>query len=102
MAPDSSGNFRYGLSEWQLEPVLPVRGETLEAAMAPGSEFRQIADGIDPRQTAVTFWVYGDSFAVFRQLRDFLYERDIVVAGRPLPKGIPIASSRRGSISRGQ
>jgi hypothetical protein len=100
--PEASGGFRYGLSDWQLEPILPVRGETADAALADGSEFRQIIDRIDPQQTVVTFWVYPDSFALFRRLRDFLYERDVVVAGRPLPQGIPVASSRRGTVSRGQ
>ena len=78
------------------------RGETLQTALVDGSEFRQIVDGLDPERTAVTFWVYPDSFELFRRLRDILYQRDIIVAGRPLPDGIPIASSRRGSISRGQ
>jgi hypothetical protein len=100
--PESSGGFRYGLSEWQIEPIALARGEMSEAAFAAGSEFRQIADGIDPQQTAVTFWVYPDSFDLFRRLRDYLYVRDIVVAGRPLPDGVPISSSRRGTVSRGQ
>ena len=82
--------------------MLPVRGETAERALVQGSDFRQLVDGIDPQQTVVTFWVYPDSFALFRRLRDFLYTRDVVVAGRPLPEGVPIASSRRGSVSRGQ
>jgi hypothetical protein len=47
-------------------------------------------------------WVYPDSFLLYRQLRDFMHEHDIVVAGRPLLNGMPIASSRRGSASRGQ
>src|SRR5262249_15592970 len=85
-APGSgSGGFRYGVSEWQIEPVALSRGETLGQALRDGSEFRQIVDGIDPQQTAVTFWVYPDSFEVYRRLRDLLYERDVVVAGRPLP-----------------
>jgi hypothetical protein len=100
--PESSGGFRYGLSEWQVEPMLPIRGETAETALVQGSDFRQLVDGIDPQQTVVTFWVYPDSFALFRRLRDFLYTRDVVIAGRPLPDGVPIASSRRGSVSRGQ
>jgi hypothetical protein len=100
--PEGAGSYRYGLSQWQIEPVDPARGETFAAALQAGSDFRQIADGIDSQLTAVTFWVYPDSFDLFRKLRDFLYERDIVVAGRPLPDGIPIASSRRGTMSRGQ
>jgi hypothetical protein len=100
--PEDKANFRYGLSAWEVEPIAPVRGEPAEAALATGSEFRQIVDHLDPRQTVVTFWVYPDSFALYRQLRDYLYDRDVVVAGRPLPEGVPIASSRRGTVSRGQ
>jgi hypothetical protein len=47
-------------------------------------------------------WVYPDSFAAYRALRDYLHGRDVVVAGRPLPEGVQIASSRSGSVSRGQ
>jgi hypothetical protein len=100
--PSETGSFRYGLSEWHLEAVAPARGESLMAALAAGSEFRQIVDPIAPEHAAVTFWVYPDSFELFRKLRDYLYERDVVVAGRPLPEGMPIASSRRGSRSLGQ
>jgi hypothetical protein len=100
--PDAEANFRYGLSQWVVEPIAPQRGETLETALTPGSEFRRVIDGADPRHTVVTFWVYPDSFAAFRGLRDHLYEQSIEVAGRPLPDGIPIASSRHGTASRGQ
>ncbi len=102
IVPDPNANFRYGVSEWHLEPVDPGRGETTEAALAKGSQFRQIVDPLDPQITAVTFWVYPDSFTIYRQLRDYLFEHNIMVAGRPLPEGKPITSSRRGSASRGQ
>ncbi len=101
-APPEGNSFRYGLTAWQIEPVTPIRGEDITTALAGGSEFRQIVDRLDAQQTAVTFWVYPDSFDLFRKLRDYLYERDVMVAGRPLPDGVPIASSRRGSVSRGQ
>jgi FtsZ-binding cell division protein ZapB len=87
---------------WEVEPVTPDRGEALEAALAPGSEFRRIIDSIEPAQTAVTLCVYPDSFALYRKLRDFMHERDIVVAGRPLPEGAGISASRHGTASRGQ
>ena len=38
----------------------------------------------------------------YPDIRGKLQPGDIIVAGRPLPAGIPIASSRRGSASRGQ
>jgi hypothetical protein len=98
----SSRGFRYGLTAWVLEPVQVNRGEPLERALTPGSQFRQVIDGGVPEQTVVTFWVYPDSFALFRQLRDFLYERGLEVAGRPLPEEAPIAASQQGTRSRGQ
>ncbi len=72
-SPSPGGGFRIGLSEWELEPMDPHRGETLEAALAPTSEFRRVVDHIEPRQAAVTMWVYPDSFPLFRRLRDYLY-----------------------------
>jgi hypothetical protein len=102
-APDERTNFRYGISSWKVVPLDPKRGETAEQALAPGSAFRKVVDAIDPNETAVTFWVYPDSFATYRTVRDALYDRDVVVAGRPLPEGYPIsASSRHGTASRGQ
>jgi hypothetical protein len=100
--PSGESGFRYGLSEWQVEAIASVRGETAPEALAPRSQFRQIVDVLDPQQTVATFWVYPDSFALFRQLRDYLYERELEVAGRPLPEGVPIMSSRQGTVSRGQ
>jgi hypothetical protein len=82
--------------------VTDPRGESIDAALVPHSEFRQIADALDPQQCTVTFWVYPDSFALFRRLRDYLYERDVIVAGRPLSDGMAIASSKHGTRSRGQ
>jgi hypothetical protein len=96
-----SGTFRCSIS-WEAVPVLPRRGEAADDALKGGSEFRRVVDNLDPQQTAVTMWVYPDSFALYRRLRDYLHERDVVVAGRPLPEGFPIASNRHGSASRGQ
>jgi hypothetical protein len=100
--PDPRSNFRYGLNGWEVQPVQEERGETADAALASGSAFRRVADGIDPAQTAVTLWVYPDSFPLYRRLRDYLHQRDAVVAGRPLPDGVPIASRPQGTASRGQ
>lgn len=101
-ADPEGGSFRYGLSEWVAEPVRPRRGEAQAEALAAGSDFRRLVDTLDPQQSVVTFWIYPDSFALYRRLRDYLYERDLVVAGRPLPLHVPITCSRHGSLSRGQ
>src|SRR5262249_5825911 len=101
-SPDPAAGFRFGLDMWEAEPVVAVRGELPEAALAEGSEFRRLIDRLDARQTAVTFWVYPDSFDLYRRLRDYCVRRDILVAGRPLPLSVPMASSRHGTVSRGQ
>ncbi len=87
---------------WQVETIAPERGETEATALAAGSEFRRLIDGLEPAQTAVTLCVYPDSFALYRKLRDYMHERDIVVAGRAIPDGAGISASRHGTLSRGQ
>jgi hypothetical protein len=94
--------YGYGLSEWHIEPVVYERGETADKALQPNSDFRHVVDGLSPTAAVVTFWVYPDSFDAYRRLRDYLQDREITVAGRPLPDGVPIASSRHGTVSRGQ
>ena len=96
------GQFRYSATGWVLEPLAPDRGEPVEKALAAGSDFRKAVDAIDPGRTAVTLWVYPDSFVLYRRLRDYLHDREIVVAGRPLAEGLPIATSSQGTTSRGQ
>jgi hypothetical protein len=98
----SNGSYRFGVSSWEAEPVVLERGETVEQALIQSSAFRKVIDSLDPQQTAVTLWAYPDSFAMYRRLRDYLHGRGFMVAGRPLPEGVPIASSRKGTTSRGQ
>jgi hypothetical protein len=99
--PSPQAGFRLDY-RFVVEPVTAQRGETLTTALTPGSDFRQLVDKLDPRLTVVTFHVYPDSYAMFRQLRDYLYERDIEVAGMPQPEGEPITFSPHGVMSRGQ
>jgi hypothetical protein len=101
-SPTGHERFGYGVSRGIIEPMAAIRGETLEQALAANSEFRHQCDGLSPALGAVTFWVYPDSFALYRQLRDYLADRDITVAGRPLPEGVPMTVSTHGSLSRGQ
>jgi hypothetical protein len=100
-APQERIYFGYHMSKFVVEPIVPTRGETVEQALKPTSEFRQTVDALDS-QVVVTFWVYPDSFALFRVLRDYLAERGVEVAARPLPMGEPIAGSPHGTRSRGQ
>ncbi len=102
LPPAEERQFRYGLGKWELIPVWPVRGDPAADALKEGSRFRTVVDPLDPEQVVLTFFVYPDSFELFRELRDYLHERGFVVAGRPLPPGYPIYGSKNGSVSRGQ
>ena len=99
--PNGDTNFRYGVSGWVAERVSNSIGEAAEVALRDKSAFRTVADAAD-KHTVVTFWVYPDSFETFRRLRDYLQQRGVEVAGRPLPEGVPIAASKYGTASRGQ
>jgi hypothetical protein len=99
--PIDRNYFGYRLGRFTVEPITNDRGETLEQALRPSSEFRQTVDALDS-QTVVTFWVYPDSFAIFRTLREYLYQRGVEVAARPLNMDQPIAGSPSGTKSRGQ
>lgn len=92
----------YDLLGWEIIPAREVRGESYQETRLPGSSYRRAVNRLDPNDATITFWVYPDSFAIYRQLRDYLYRKDVEVAGRPLPAGVPIRASRHGSRSRGQ
>jgi hypothetical protein len=99
--PIDRNYFGYRLGRFTVEPITANRGETIEQALRPTSDFRQTVDALDG-QTVVTFWVYPDSFAIFRTLREYLYQRGVEVAARPLANGQSIQGSPSGSKSRGQ
>ena len=92
----------YGLGGWELVPTSEVRGETLSQAVQPASDFLRALSLPEPSRDALTFWVYPDSFALFRRLRDMLTPRGYLVAGRPLPADMAIRGSPSGSLSAGQ
>ena len=83
----------------ELLPESHRLGEPLDAALAPGSRFREKLSMVSPRQYTITVWTYPDSFDEFRKLKKELYDLGYAVAGRPLPEGMPIGASPHGSRS---
>jgi hypothetical protein len=100
--PSKDQGFGYAVTEWEVVPVRKDRGETARVALTANSAFRRIVDSLDTDQAVLTFFVYEDSFATFRTLREYLSERGFLVAGRPLPKDAPIGGSPKGTKSRAQ
>lgn len=93
--------FRIAITEWTLQPQHDLPAETAEQALSPGSRFQQSLSRGTPGGV-LTFWVYPDSFETFRELQKFAHEHGFLVAGRPLPTGVPISGSPNGSRSSAQ
>ena len=90
------------LKRWTLIPQSFQLGETAEAALAEGSEFRRALSQFDPRRATVTVWTYPDSYAAFRLLKKELFRLGYPTAARPLPEGHPISGSPDGTKSSAQ
>lgn len=88
--------------EFKLQPVVGMKGETLNEALASTSDFHQVLANEKPGRTTVTVWTYPDSFNEFRAIKKHLFSRGFPTAGRPLPHGTPIAGSPNGSRSAAQ
>ena len=96
-----SGLVRITLSEWQLQPEPDLETETAEEALQLGSNFIRALRLADA-DASLTFWVYPDSFELFRKVQQYAHTVGFVVAARPLPFGVQIAGSPQGSRSAGQ
>jgi len=90
------------ISQWTVIPVAGQVGEPIDEALAPNSEFRRALAGCKPDQTTLTVWVYPDSFDAFRRLRKELHQLGYKVAARPLPEGVMIAGSPKGTKSEAE
>jgi hypothetical protein len=93
--------YRVGVGAWELVPEPDLVSETAEEALRAGSRFASALQLATPR-SAVTFWVYPDSFGLFRKLQSAAHGEGFIVSGRPLPEGVPIAGSPNGTRSTGQ
>ena len=89
------------LSKWRLVPEPDLDTEGADEALKPGSDFLRFLRGADA-DTTITFWVYPDSFPLYRRLQEFAHHENFTVAARPLPHGYPITGAPTGSRSSGQ
>lgn len=95
--------LRSELTGLVIEPVEGNLGEPITQVLTSGRSVLDIElAGRDPATTTVTVWVYPDSFADFRRLKEYLYARGFATAARPLPEGTPISGGPRGSRSAAQ
>ena len=85
-----------------IEPLRSPHGQPIAEVLDGGSLLDVELAGRDAESTTVTVWVYPDSFAAFRKLKEHLYARGFATAARPLPEGHPIMASPNGSRSDAQ
>jgi hypothetical protein len=95
------GAVKIGLSEFVIRPTLSIEEEVAERSLRrDGLVWRRLS--AQPPGSPVTLWVYPDSFSEYRLVASFAHRNGFIVAGRPLPKGMPIAGSPQGSKSVAQ
>lgn len=96
-----TGMYRISVAQWELQVGEDSVSEPVDKALLPGSRFYQALLQAENDDT-LTFWVYPDSFEAFRRLKAYCHEQNFLVAGRPMPAGLPIAGSPHGTRSSGQ
>jgi hypothetical protein len=80
-------------------PIAEPPGEPAEDAMRGDSELHHYLRRLRPDGTTVTVWTYPGNYDRLRELKRSIRELGFQIAVRPLPKGMPIGASQRGSES---
>lgn len=93
------GGSYFQVTYVEFIPVSSQLGEPVDVALRPGSQFRETLQMFSPGRYTITVWCYPDSFDEFRKLKKELYALGYSVAARPLPEGMPIGASPRGTKS---
>jgi len=94
-------SIRIGISELVILPDSGLEEEGIVKSLQPGGLVYRHLSPLSPG-SPVTLWVYPDSFADYREVTAFARQNGFVVAGRPLPAGMPITGSTHGSRSVAQ
>ena len=102
----SGGRFgtatRIQLVRMTVEPLQEPYGEPIQGVLQNGDVIDIELAGRSIGNTTITVWVYPDSFAAFRKLKENLYAKGYATAARPLPMDRAISGGPQGSRSRAQ
>ncbi|MCA9124773.1 MAG: hypothetical protein H6822_33215 [Planctomycetaceae bacterium] len=93
---------RVELDNFVLIPVDETLGEPVSESFLDGSKLHSMLLKNDPNKSTITIWTYPDSFNEFRELKQELFSRGYLTASRPMPAGVPIGGSPRGTRSAAQ
>ncbi len=92
----------FELERFELETAAGAPTESMQDALSPTGRLRLELASRKPSETVVTVWVYADSFAEFGELKSQLFQDGFLCAARPLPEGMHIGASPRGTRSSAQ
>ncbi len=92
----------FELERFELETAAGAPSEPMEDALSPTGRLRLELASRNPAETVVTAWVYPDSFGEFGLLKSQLFKDGFLCAARPLPEGMHIGASPRGTRSSAQ
>ena len=90
------------LDKFELDPTQEVVREPLMQSLRNNGRLRIELSGYPARESTITAWVYPNSFETFRQLKELLFKEGYMTAARPMPEGVRIGASPRGSQSSAQ
>lgn len=85
-----------------FDPLEEPFGQDMQTVLSGRSELDVELAGRNPDRTSVTIWVYPDSYANFRRLKEHLYNKGFATAARPLAMEQKITASPNGSRSAAQ
>jgi hypothetical protein len=85
-----------------FEPLHEPHGTPVAEVLGSGAELDVQLAGRNPNTTTITVWVYPDSYAAFRQLKEHLYRRGFATAARPVTADGKVGFSANGSKSVAQ
>ncbi|MEM8732798.1 MAG: hypothetical protein AAGG44_01155 [Planctomycetota bacterium] len=92
----------FELDRFELSPTDGVVSESVQESLATAGRLNLELATRDPSETVVTAWVYPDSFEAFREVKATMFQRGFLSAARPLPEGVLIGASPRGTRSSAQ
>ncbi|MEO9593845.1 hypothetical protein [Rhodopirellula bahusiensis] len=98
----TSMGTRVQLAGMVIEPLEEPHGQPIDQVLTTSRLLDVELAGRDPSKTTITVWVYPESFAAFRMLKEHLYKRGFATAARPLPFDRPISGGPGGSRSQAQ
>ncbi|KLU01367.1 putative transmembrane protein [Rhodopirellula islandica] len=98
----TSMGTRVQLAGMVIEPLEEPHGQPIDQVLTSSRLLDVELAGRDPSKTTITVWVYPESFAAFRTLKEHLYRRGFATAARPLPSDRAITGGPTGSRSQAQ